>query len=417
MRGPLEALLVAFVRSQGKRFLELKEGLHPRFEEAIRAPRRRALYVHVPFCRQLCRYCSFNRYPLEEDLARRYFEGLRRELDLYLEMGVSFGSVYVGGGTPTVLMDELAAFLEYLKARHPVEEISLETNPRDITPENLAVLKDLGVKRLSMGVQSFQDRMLEAMGRTSHTGQEAVEKVKLAQGNFETFNIDILYNFPTQTLEDLRRDIALVKELGVDQVTFYPLMPAPKKRKAIEEAFFRIDHRREREFYGVILDEILGDGYRASTVWCFSRGERMIDEYIIEYPEYVAIGSGSVGLVGRVFYANHFAVGNYLRRVREGRLPVALSKELSRKELLRYYLLTQLFGMALRRSAHRALFGGDPEGALGLEILCLRILGAIRREGDSYRVTRGGMPLISAMMREFFTGLNRLREYCMTRGI
>ena len=409
-------LVSRIVRFEGRKFLALKPGL----QEDILRPEggpEPVLYIHIPFCRRLCPYCSFNRYLFEEERTRRYFRQLRRELDLYLERGFTFRSFYFGGGTPTVLMDELVAFLEYLHSRLPVEEISLETNPRDVTPETVRTLKGLGVKRLSMGVQSFDDGMLRAMGRLSHTGQEAIQKINLAQGQFETFNIDLLYNFPTQTLELFRRDIEMVKELGIDQVTFYPLMPAPKKRHAMERRFSKIDTHRERRFYDLILQEIYQDGYRPSTVWCFSRGDRMIDEYIIDYQDYIALGSGSVGLYRGLFYANHFDLDNYGQKVQSGQLPIAMSRVLPRRDLLRYHLLTQLFGMELKEEAHRRRFGRTPEEDLGLELSALRLIGAVERTPRGYKVTERGMYVVSGMMREFFTALNRLREYCMVGGI
>ena len=405
------------VRFEGRKFLALGEGVDDSL--LVPSPERGnpALYIHIPFCKQLCPYCSFNRFPYHEDKVRRYFRSLRRELDFYLERGFRFSSFYFGGGTPTVQMDELISFFDYLHARLPVEEISLETNPRDITPENVKILKDLGVKRLSMGVQSFDDGMLRAMGRLSHTGAEAVEKVRLAQGQFDTFNIDLLYNFPSQSLEQFHRDILWVKELGVDQVTFYPLMPAPKKRELMERRFSRVNTARERRFYDLILEEIYHDGYHPSTVWCFSRGERMIDEYIIDYEDYIAIGSGSVGLYEGLFYVNSFSLENYNQTVSEGRLPIVMSRILPRRDLLRYYLLTKLFGMKIDKEAHRRRFGRGIHRDLGLDLALFRLLGIVKEDERWVRVTERGMYFVSGMMREFFTALNRLREYCMVGGI
>ena len=405
------------VRFEGRKFLALGEGVDDSL--LVPSPERGnpALYIHIPFCKQLCPYCSFNRFPYHEDKVRRYFRSLRKELDFYLERGFRFSSFYFGGGTPTVQMDELISFFDYLHARLPVEEISLETNPRDITPENVKILKDLGVKRLSMGVQSFDDGMLRAMGRLSHTGAEAVEKVRLAQGQFDTFNIDLLYNFPSQSLEQFHRDILWVKELGVDQVTFYPLMPAPKKRELMERRFSRVNTARERRFYDLILEEIYHDGYHPSTVWCFSRGERMIDEYIIDYEDYIAIGSGSVGLYEGLFYVNSFSLENYNQMVSEGRLPIVMSRILPRRDLLRYYLLTKLFGMKIDKEAHRRRFGRGIYRDLGLDLALFRLLGIVKEDERWVRVTERGMYFVSGMMREFFTALNRLREYCMVGGI
>lgn len=405
------------VKRQSRKFLQLKEGVPSEVFSKGNDHRRLALYVHIPFCRQLCAYCSFNRYPFDEAKARLYFSALKGELELYLERGFDFSSVYVGGGTPTVLMEELVAFLKLIRDYLGPKDISLETNPQDVTPQNLSLLRELGVKRLSMGVQSFRDEMLRAMGRFSHTGEEALEKARLAQGQFETFNVDILYNFPTQKLEDLLYEIEVIDSLGLDQVTFYPLMPASKKRRSIEKRFSKIDHNREFEFYKVILEQMAKKGYRPSTVWCFSKGIRMIDEYIIDYPEYIALGSGAVGLYKGVFYVNHFDLTNYVEKVKKGRLPIAMYRKLSESELRKYFLLTQLFGTKLKKGLYRELFGNDLEEDMKVGLMLLCVLKVIRPSNDGWILTEKGMFVVSAMMREFFTGLNSLREYCRENRI
>jgi coproporphyrinogen III oxidase-like Fe-S oxidoreductase len=410
-----EWFLPWLVRREGRKFLLLKGEeelpLYPSSEIPL------ALYVHIPFCRKPCAYCSFNRYPFEEELASSYFEALKRELDMYLDRGFRFKSLYIGGGTPTVSMRHLTSFLEHLLSRNSLKEISLETNPNDVTWENIRILKQLGVKRLSMGVQSFQDHMLRLMGRFSHTGEEAREKVELLQGVFKTLNVDLLYNFPAQRFEDLQRDIEVVKELKVDQVTFYPLMPAPRRLKEIEEKVRKVDYKRERAFYELIIREMLTDKWRPSTAWCFSRGDHMIDEYIIEYPEYIAIGSGSVGLYKGLFFVNYFDLNNYLSALKKGKFPIAMIRKLKRREFLNYYLLTQLFGMKLKEDYHQKVFGRPLREDLKWEILFLSILGIIEKIPGGFRVTKKGMFTVSKMMREFFTALNKLREYCMVNRI
>lgn len=194
-------------------------------------------------------------------------------------------------------------------------------------------------------------------------------------------------------------------------------MPAPKKRELMERRFSRVDTARERRFYDLILEKIYHDGYHPSTVWCFSRGERMIDEYIIDYEDYIAIGSGSVGLYEGLFYVNSFSLENYNQMVSEGRLPIVMSRILPRRDLLRYYLLTKLFGMKIDKEAHRRRFGRGIYRDLGLDLALFRLLGIVKEDERWVRVTERGMYFVSGMMREFFTALNRLREYCMIGGI
>ncbi len=408
-------MLSYITRREGRKFLRLSEQIDDSFtaESMLPAGQQAALYVHIPFCRTLCPFCCFNRYLYKEDSARQYFKSLRAELDLYRARGFKFSSVYFGGGTPPILMDELVSFVDDLRQKFEIREISLESTPAEVNPGTIRLLRQAGVKRFSIGIQSFDNDVLKAMGRVGCTGEEAREKVLMAQGNFDTLNIDLIFNFPFQSLDQFRADVAAFKDMGIDQATFYPLMASPHKRSAMERRFNRVSTARERQFYEVILAELYDDPhYRASTAWCFSRGDRMIDEYIIDFDDYVGIGSGSVSIVGGRFYVNSFSLDRYNETVGRGRLPIIGSRELTEKEALRYYLLTALFGMSVDPDKFERRFGAKIGSRLGLELGAFRLLGLVAG-GDKIRVTRRGMFPVNVMMRDFFASLNSLRERCI----
>ncbi len=375
-----------------------------------------ALYVHIPFCRSLCPFCCFNRYLFQEDLARRYFIDLKKEIELYRQRGFQFTNVYFGGGTPTVLMDELLAFIEQLREQFNISEISLETTPRELTETNIKLLKKAGINRLSIGVQSFDERVLKTMGRVNGPADEVKERLGMAEGQFATLNVDFVFNFPGQTVEQFSADVAAFKEMGIDQATFYPLMPSPHKKDALERKFNRVDNSREKQFYDIILRELYHGGYAASTAWCFSRGERMIDEYIIESDDYIGIGAGSVSIVRGNFLVNSFSLERYHESTESGRLPIAGWRRLTDKENRRYYLLTKLFGMKLDKDAFLKRFGGEIESKMPLEMVFFKTLGLVSGDG-TLQVTEKGMYPVSVMMRDFFAALNTLREYCIERQI
>jgi len=411
-------LLSYITRQEGKKFLKLSDRIDDSAINASTLTRGQpvALYVHIPFCRTLCPFCCFNRYLFKEDKARQYFQSLKRELDLYLQRGFKFPSVYFGGGTPPIMMDELLGFIDYLKEKTQVGEISLETTPAEINWRNIELLKGVGINRLSIGVQSFNNDVLKAMGRVLNSGEEAREKVLMAEGHFATVNIDLIFNFPFQSLEQFSADIETFKSLRIDQATFYPLMASPHKKSAMERKFNRIDTSREKQFYDVILKSVYNDGYKASTAWCFSRGDRMIDEYIIDYDDYVGIGAGSVSIVNGNFYVNTFSLERYDEFISQDKLPIIGWRKLSDKENLRYYLLTRLFGLSLDREKFRERFKMGIHRELGTELWFLKLFGLV--EGESgLRVTPKGMFPVNIMMREFFTALNSLREYCIERQI
>ena len=405
-------------RREGRKFLRLSEDVDlARITGAgMGGTEGISLYVHIPFCRTLCPFCCFNRYLFKEDAARRYFQQLRRELDMYIERGFRFANFYFGGGTPTILMDELTAFIGYLREQFAVQQISLETMPREVTEATLQQLKEAGVNRLSIGVQSFDDGILKTMGRPQPPGAEIKEKLKMAQGRFDTLNVDFVFNFPGQTLAQFAADVATFKELGIDQATFYPLMASPHKQDALERKFNRVDSSQEKRFYDIIMRELYEHGYHPSTAWCFSRGERMIDEYIVDDDDYIGIGAGSVSIVRGNFYVNSFALERYGELIEANRLPVIAWRTLSSAEHRRYYLLTKLFGMKLEERSFREIFGADISAALRKEMAFLRLGGLVAGK-EVIRVTPKGMYPVSTMMREFFASLNTLRERCIEQQV
>ncbi len=406
----LAELVGLVTRQEGKKFLKLKQ----QFDELALGPGAGregeiSLYIHIPFCRTLCPFCCFNRYLFHEDRARKYFQHLRRELEQYIKRGFQFTNFYFGGGTPTILMDELTGFINHLRENFTVKQISLETTAADITPHNIDLLKTAGINRLSIGVQSFSDKLLRAMGRVSLNGEEIKEKLLMAQGQFNTLNADFIFNFPGQTPEQFEADVETFKALGIDQATFYPLMPSPHKKDAIERRFNRIDTATEQKFYEIILKKLFADGYKASTAWCFSRGEHMIDEYIIDFNDYIGIGSGSVSIVNGNFYVNSFSLDTYAELTISDTLPVVGWRRLSEREHLRYYLLTKLFGMELDTGKFYQRFNAASHRKLWNELTFLKLFGLVEGE-EKIRVTRKGMYPVSVMMREFFAALNNLRE-------
>lgn len=412
-------LVSYIVRREGRKFRRLNPEIDFTRIHADRmgVPREGiSLYVHIPFCRSLCPFCCFNRYLFDEDAARRYFTDLKKELALYRERGFSFSSIYFGGGTPTVLMDELEGFISHLRSVFPVTEVSLETTPRELTDDNITRLQQAGINRLSVGVQSFEEPVLKTMGRSNGPAGEVKERLLNAEGKFDTVNVDFVFNFPGQTVAQFAADVAAYKELGIDQVTFYPLMPSPHKKDALERRFNTVDNSREKRFYDIILRELYHGGYTASTAWCYSRGKRMIDEYIIEYDDYIGIGSGSVSIVGDYFYVNSFSLDRYHELVEAGGLPIISWRKLSGKESRRYYLLAKLFGMSLSRGDFRRRFGGDIVTQMPVETAFLMASGLVTG-GDILKVTEKGMYPVSVMMRDFFAALNTLREYCIENQI
>jgi coproporphyrinogen III oxidase-like Fe-S oxidoreductase len=373
--------------------------------------------MHVPFCEELCPYCSFNRVKFQEELARPYFDALRKEILMYKALGYEFKALYVGGGTPTILMDELAATINLIRAEFDITEISVETNPNHLTSANLDVLKTIGVNRLSVGVQTFDDGLLQALNRYHKygSGNEVAERLRYAQGIFDTLNVDLMFNFPMQTLPMLKKDLATIIALGVDQVTYYPLMSSSQTQEKMQREMGGINYTRGRELYTTITDT-LASHYKATTAWCFSRNDKMIDEYAVNYEEYAGLGSGAIGHIGGSAYANTFDIEAYIQKINTGVLPVAAKRDFSLRDRLCYDFLMKLFGLSLNLSSVNKKHGVNMLYELWPEILFFRLIRGLTKQGDELTLTKHGQYYWLLMMREFFISVNNFRDYCRAQA-
>lgn len=376
----------------------------------------RLLYMHIPFCEQLCPYCSFHRVVFDEQSCRRYFRALRKEMILYKNLGYTFGGVYVGGGTPTVLMDELQETLLLAKQSFPLREISVETNPNHLTDKNIVVLKRIGVNRLSVGVQSFDDGLLKHMHRYEKygSGDVVAERLKQALGCFDTLNADMMFNFPSQAMPVLDRDLDILLNIGLDQITYYPLMVSDSTRDTISGTFGQVDYGKEEPFYHRIVKRIVPP-YRFSSAWCFSKKTAMIDEYIVDYDEYAGLGSGSIGYVNGMCYANTFNISEYMERIERGELPVMAFRDFSLRDRLRYDFLMKLFGMKMDVPALRKKHSGIFYRILWPHILAFFLAGGLRYDKPCFYLTKRGCYMWVVMMREFFIAVNNFRDFCRGR--
>ncbi|MDR0351015.1 MAG: coproporphyrinogen III oxidase family protein [Coriobacteriales bacterium] len=379
------------------------------------------LYMHVPFCERLCPYCSFNRYPFSEERARPYFENLRREMLMLKERGYDCSALYVGGGTPTIMIDELCKTIDLARETFSIREVSSETNPNHLTPEIVDRLAGR-VQRLSVGVQSFNDDLLRQMERYEAygSGLEALGCLMAARGRFDSLNVDMIFNFPSQTEDMLVGDLAAVLESGANQVTFYPLMASPVVARSLARSVGQVDYRREERYYRLICEALTGGRgapYDFGSAWTFNAqaGERdksaMIDEYIVDFEEYPALGSGGMSFLDGGLYVNTFSVKNYNKAIESGRMSVMGYTPFTKVDRMRYRLMMQLFGLRLDKRRFKQDFGCDPAYGLPIEYAFFKAAGAFAHEDeDEIVLSAKGRYLMVALMREFFVGVNTIRD-------
>ena len=370
------------------------------------------LYVHVPFCERLCPYCSFNRFPYNEERAERYFKYLRTEMTLVAAAGYDFQSMYIGGGTPTIHVDELIKTIDLAKQLFSIREVSSETNPNHLHPQWVDKIADK-VDRLSVGVQSFDDELLQQMDRFDKYGssEQIMERLASVDGVFHSLNVDMIFNFPSQTPEKLRRDLEIITECGCNQTTFYPLMASPAVEASLRRTVGKVDYAREARYYRTI-SETLSSHFEPASAWTFSRtGGGMIDEYIIDYEDYVGIGSGAFSYLNGTLYVNTFSLQRYGERIEEGYPGIVQQKTFGPRDPMRYRFLMQLFGLRLDKREFERDFGVSIDRGLLPEMTYMRAVGAFATDDENeLTLTPKGRYLLVAMMRQFFIGVNNVRD-------
>ncbi len=377
-----------------------------------------ALYVHMPFCHTpLCKFCCFVRYAYEPKAYTDYMAAIKKEAEWLATIAENprIQVVYIGGGTPSINVYSLAEFIDLLRSYYGrAISVSTEASPLDINDDAVSVLRSVGVTRLSIGVQALRDDRLRELGRLHHSVEHSLEAVRAARGKFKTLNIDMLWGVKSDTPEIIREEASKALELGADQVTFYPLMPAPGLREYERRRREGPWHPHERLLYQVILEEAARHGYKPATPWCMDKGSELVDEYIVDYDKFLAIGLSGIARLGKYVYVNTFSVNKYVKLVYERGFSAIRGLEVAPSEDLLYYLSTQLFGLRFCPQEIIKRFGDNAVKMASLISSVLHMLGEEPSENKCYEIKQPqSLYLLHVMQRGIYMGVNALREWGM----
>ena len=214
-----------------------------------------AIYIHVPFCVKKCDYCDFLSFQSNADERKRYVDFLIKEIRMYPKY--KYDTVYFGGGTPSLLeTEDIKRILSELDINENAE-ITLEANPKTVDLEKLKNLKSIGINRLSMGIQSFNEKFLKKLGRL-HNSQEGIEAYKMAREvGFENISLDLMFSLPEQTLEEVEEDLKKLISLNPEHFSIYSLIwePDTKFFEKLESGEYKeTDNELEAQMYEFIID-------------------------------------------------------------------------------------------------------------------------------------------------------------------
>ncbi|MDG6119523.1 radical SAM family heme chaperone HemW [Lactococcus formosensis] len=365
----------------------------------------KAAYVHIPFCSHICYYCDFAKVLMTGQPVEAYINELLKEYDSY---GISsLKTLYIGGGTPSVLpADQLEKLLTHLTKNldlEELEEFTVEANPSDLTDEVLAVLADSPVNRISLGVQSFDNKLLKKIGRT-HTEAEVYSSIEgLRAAGFENITIDLIYGLPNQTMEMVERDVQKFLELDLPHVALYSLILEDHTVFMNRQRRGRLrlpSDDRNADMYEYIIETLTSKGYSHYEVSNFGKVgyESKHNMTYWDNAEYYGVGAGASGYLDGIRYKNHGPVHHYLReenkRVNE---EVLTRKQMIEEEM--FLGLRKKNGVSIERFQKK--FGQTLEEVYGAVIAKLKIQKMLFEADGRIRMTEKGFELGNEVFEQF----------------
>ena len=293
-------------------------------------------YIHIPFCDNICTYCDFCKRYNYPKIIDKYLTSLEKDIKLNYK-GEVLKTIYIGGGTPSSLnnleLTKLMKITKLLKLDHDYE-FTFECNPENITEEKLIILKENGVNRISIGLESSIDKHLKYLGR-NHDYLMVQEKIKLIKKYFNNINVDLIYALPNETIDELKIDLYNIVNLDVNHVSTYSLeihdntILGIRKTKSINEEL-------DSDMYNEICNYLKENGYNHYEISNFCKDNYYSRHNMVYWKneEYYGFGLGASGYVNNIRYDNTRSMYNYVNGKR------ILNKEkLTKKDKISYELI------------------------------------------------------------------------------
>ena len=383
------------------------EATLPSLEAKIQVIDAFGLYLHIPFCHQICPYCPYNKVIYQPELAETYTQAVLGEIDIYAALVGSrpVTSCYIGGGTPTTMLySGLDRILDHIFKRFNMKcDIHMESHPNDLSPDNLNAILSMGVEHLSTGVEALQDHHLKTLHRP-YTVAQVRESLERAVGkDFKCVNADLIFALPDQTLNEIAQAGRALIQIGVDQVAAYPLFEFPYIRWAEirnNSSSKKPGIFKRRRMLRVLEETFYAARFERTSVWAFTRAG--VPKYCsVTVPLYIGLGASGSSYLKDVFYLNTFNVQEYIRSLENRRLPIALSLELSESMQMAGWVYWRMYETHISKSEFGLRFGKDLDRVYGRYVRWLSLMGFLVEAGDEIVLSDRGAYWLHALQDLF----------------
>lgn len=309
------------------------------------------IYIHIPFCKKKCFYCDFTAFQNLESWIDSYFENLKKEIILYQKnMNVEVDSIYIGGGTPTYVdyhyIIELVEILKNFDLSN-VKEFTIEANPNSLTLEKLKAYKNLGINRISLGVQSFDDKVLKNIGR-DHNKEIVLKDIEnIRKVGFDNLSLDMILNLPGGDFSSIKNDLEIIKKINPEHLSYYSLIL--EKGSHFYSLYKKdklklMDDDLERDIFSYIEKYLKDLGLNRYEISNFSKKgfESYHNKKYWSEGGYLAFGLGASGFLSNVRYNNVKNFVKYEKLINEGKFPIEFREFISKYEREKEYIIFKL---------------------------------------------------------------------------
>lgn len=345
------------------------------------------LYIHIPFCKSICNFCPYCKVKYTEEMCERYVKALLKEISM---VGSQYSgkkkvtSLYFGGGTPALAADYLAEIIaEVQKYFEITEGIGLELHPDNVTVPVLKTLKAAGVTKVSIGIQSFQEKYQTVLGRKCVNAKAL--KDALAEVPFETVSMDFIFALPGQTYADLKQDITMAFANGANHIAIYPFIDFTFTDSTVPV----MPKKEKRALLNAITEYCEGKDYARGSIWTFSK-EPEANYSSMTRENFLGFGCSATTLLKEQFKINTFSVEEYCKRIGEEKLPTALTIRFSKRQRMVYYLFWTAYSTRVDERDFEEFFGVPLKKMYGFELWVAKLLGFVTEKDGIYQMTKKG---------------------------
>ena len=369
-----------------------------------------ALYIHIPFCVSKCIYCDFNSIVIKSQVVDEYLSAIEKEIQSTTER-YYFTTVFIGGGTPTVLNEAQLSRLLVMIAKHVnvanLKEYTIEVNPGTLNDEKTIILQNNHVGRISIGVQSFNDKYLKLLGRI-HSASEAIDSfADLREKGFENISIDLIYGYPAQTLNEWIIDLRKCINLAPEHISAYCLsyeQGTPIVEMTDSGALKKLNEEEELRMYEFTNDFLSNKGYMHYEISNFAKQDKECKHNIVywENREYIGIGAGAFSYINGERYCNIKNIKEYISSVKSKKKLICFSEKLPQKKRASEILIMALrmtSGISKEDFFHRS--GFDLSELFEKQLSNLTQAGLINFDDERIKLTKKGLSLADSVMMEF----------------